>query len=99
VIVNSPSVNKLLQHIEPLLALSTAHLSPTTRQKLAEDQLSVNAYPNDHGGFVYVGHPVYSTPTEPELAEIFKLAAQAQVVWLKFDGDAAIVDDLPVFDE
>ena len=97
--MNSPSVTKILQHIEPLLALSTAHLSPTTRQQLAADQLSVNAYPNEHGGFVYVGHPVYSTPTEPELAEIFKLVAQAQVVWLKFDSDAAIVDGLPVFDE
>lgn len=97
--MNSPSVNKLLRHIEPLLALSTAHLSPTTRQKLAADQLSVNAYPNEYGGFVYVGHPVYSTPTEPDLAEIFKLVTLAQVVWLKFDGDAAVIDGLPVFDD
>jgi hypothetical protein len=97
--LNLPNLKALPDHIEPLLALSTAHLRPTTRQKLAADQLSVNAYPNEHGGFVYVGHPVYSTPTEPELAEIFKLVAQAQVVWLKFDGDAAIVDGLPVFNE
>jgi len=47
----------LLQLSEPLAALSITHLTTDTRQKLAADDLSVNAYPNDYGGFVYVGAP------------------------------------------
>jgi hypothetical protein len=89
----------LLQQSEPLAALSITHLTTDTRQKLAADDLSVNAYPNDYGGFVYVGAPAYNVPTEADLAAIFKLAEQAGIVWLKFDSDAAIVDGLPVFDE
>lgn len=90
---------KLLEQIEPLAALSISHLTPTTRQKLADDDLSVNVYPNDYGGFVYVGAPPYAVPTESDLAMIFEVAKLAGVVWLKFDSDAAIVDGLPVFDD
>lgn len=89
----------LLQLAEPLAALSISHLSAPTRQKLADNDLSVNAYPNDCGGFVYVGAPPYSVPTEADLAVIFEAAKQARLVWLKFDSDSAVVDGLPVFDE
>lgn len=89
----------LLQLAEPLAALSITHLTAATRQKLAADDLSVNAYPNDYGGFVYVGAPRYNVPTEADLAAIFEVAEQAGIVWLKFDSDAAIVDGLPVFDD
>lgn len=89
----------LLQQSEPLAALSILHLSLETRRKLADDTLSVNAYPNAYGGFVYVGAPSYSVPTEPDLAEIFALAARVSIVWLKFDSDAGFVDGLPVYED
>jgi hypothetical protein len=97
--LDKSTVASLLQLAEPLAALSITHLTPPTRQKLADDDLSVNAYPNDYGGFVYVGAPRYSVPAEADLAAIFEVAEKAGIVWLKFDSDAAIVDGLPVFDE
>ena len=91
------TVSKLLEQVEPLAALSISHLTPESRQKLADDELSVNGYPNDYGGFVYVGAPPYTVPTESDMALIFEVAKLAGIVWLKFDSDAAIVDGLPVF--
>lgn len=82
---------------EPLAAISLRHLRPDTLRKLAEGTLSVNAYPHDAGGLVYVGSPAYAVPTEPDLAEVFALAARARIFWLKFDKDAAIVDGLPLY--
>ena len=46
----------LRQQAEMLASLSLKHLSSATRNKLADDDLSVNAYPTDCGGFVYVGY-------------------------------------------
>ncbi len=93
-----PAVAALKAHIEPLAALSLSHLSSSTRLKLADDELSVNAYPTDHGGIVFVGAPLYRIPEEADLAAIFKVAELAGIVWLKFDNEAAVINDLPVFE-
>ena len=93
-----PAVAALKAHIEPLAALSLSHLSSSTRLKLADDELSVNAYPTDCGGIIYVGVPRYRVPTEADLATIFEVAEQAGIAWLKFDSEAAVIDGLPVFD-
>ena len=61
----------LRQQAEMLASLSLKHLSSATRNKLADDDLSVNAYPTDCGGFVYVGAPKYRVPSEPDLAMLF----------------------------
>lgn len=90
---------RLRELAEPLVALSTAHLSPATRHLLQEDQLSVNAYPTLTGGFVYVGAPRYDTPLEADLAQLFELAERAGVVWLKFDVHGAEVEGIERFDE
>lgn len=90
-------VTRLRQQAEPLAALSMAHLTPATRQKLMGNDLSVNAYPTTQGGFIYVGSPRYDTPTEADLAAVFEVAEQAGIVWLKFDADSALIDGLPVF--
>ncbi|EPD41061.1 hypothetical protein HMPREF9701_02130 [Delftia acidovorans CCUG 274B] len=82
---------------EPLAALSLTHLTPATRQKLHEDDLSVNAYPTDSGGFVFVGSPRYRLPAESDLARIFEIAERAGIVWLKFDYEAPTVEGLPIF--
>lgn len=95
--MDESSVHGLRQQAEPLAALSSAHLTPATRQKLIGNDLSVNAYPTAHGGFVYVGSPRYDIPMEADLAAVFELAEQAGIVWLKFDTDSAVIDGLPVF--
>ena len=91
-------VASLLQQAEPLASLSISHLTPASRQKLADGQLSVHSYPNDYGGFVYVGVRGDNVPEEADLRAIFDVAVRAGLIWLKFDADAEVVDDLPVFD-
>lgn len=54
--MDESTVATLLQLAEPLVALSITHLTPATRAKLAADDLSINAYPSDYGGLVYVVH-------------------------------------------
>ena len=97
----------LRQQAEMLASLSLKHLSSATRNKLADDDLSVNAYPTDCGGFVYVGAPKYRVPSELEsmllqveqdLARLVEVAESAGVAWLMFDREAAVIDGLPVFD-
>ena len=97
--MDESTVTSLRQQAEPLAALSVAHLTLATRQKLIGNDLSVNAYPTAEGGFVYVGSPRYDIPTEADLAAVFEVAERAGVVWLKFDVEAAIIDGLPVFDD
>jgi hypothetical protein len=95
--MNASVIASLRDLAEPLAALSLAHLTPSTRQKLQDDDLSVNAYPTDFGGFVFVGAPRYRIPVEDDLASIFEAAEQAGIVWLKFDSEANVLDGLPVF--
>lgn len=90
-------VEQMRELAEPLAALSLSHLTPATRQKLHADDLSVNAYPTDFGGFIYVGAPRYRVPAESDLATIFEAAEQAGIVWLKFDSEAPTVEGLPTF--
>ena len=96
--METPAVESLRAQAESLASLSISHLSPSTRLKLADDDLSVNAYPTDCGGVIYVGAPCYRIPAESDLAAIFKVAEQAGIAWLKFDSEAAVIDGLPVFD-
>lgn len=96
--METPAVAALNAHTEPLAALSLSHLSSSTRQKLTDDELSVNAYPTDCGGIVFVGAPRYRIPEEADLAAIFEVAELAGIVWLKFDSEAAVIDSLPIFE-
>lgn len=91
-------IERLREQAEPLAALSLSHLAPSTRQRLHDNDLSVNAYCTDFGGFVFVGAPRHRLPAEVELASIFEAAEQAGVVWLKFDSEAPVIDGLPVFE-
>lgn len=92
-------VAQLLKLTEPMAALSTAHLTFDTRRKLADNELSVHACPNEYGGFVHVGEPPEIVPTEADLAKIFDVARRARLVWLKFDCDAGVVEGLPTHDD
>ena len=92
------SVTHLRTLAEPFAAISLSHLSSNTRLKLANDDLSVNAYPTDYGGILYVGAPRHRIPTESDLAAIFEIAELDGIVWLKFDSEAAVIDGLPTFE-
>ncbi|PKO28722.1 MAG: hypothetical protein CVU32_00515 [Betaproteobacteria bacterium HGW-Betaproteobacteria-5] len=96
--MKTASVTCLRTLAEPLAALSLSHLNSDTRQRLADDDLSVNAYPTACGGILYVGRPRQRIPTEADLAAIFEIAEQAGIVWLKFDNEAAVIDGLPIFE-
>ena len=91
------AIASLRELAEPLAAISLNHLSAQTRQKLRDDDLSVNAYPNGVGGLVFVGKPRHRIPTEADLAALFEAAEQAGIVWLLFDDEGEVVDGLPVF--
>lgn len=95
--METDQIERLRELAEPLVALSLSHLTLTTRQRLQADDLSVNAYPTDFGGFVFVGAPRHRHPAESDLASIFEAAEQAGVVWLKFDSEAPVISGLPVF--
>jgi len=97
--MESRTIEGLRQQAESLAALSIRHLTSATRVKLADDALSVNAYPTECGGFVFVGTPRYRIPAETDLATIFEAAEQAGITWLMFDDEAALIDGLPVFDD
>jgi hypothetical protein len=94
--MNNPIWN-LLRQMEPLSALSISHLTSTTRFKLAQGKLSVPSYPNDYGGFVYVGVRGDAIADEADLQSIIDVARSASLIWLKFDADAEVVDGLPIF--
>ena len=95
--MHTQCIEQLRELAEPLAALSLTHLTPDTRQKLRDDELSVNAYPTDFGGFVFVGSPRYRSPAESDLATIFEAAERAGIIWLKFDSEAPAVEGLPTF--
>lgn len=63
------------------------------------DDLSVNAIPPRTAGSSNVGQPMYRRPAETDLAELFEVAEAADVLWLLFDQDAAVIDGLPTFAE
>jgi len=96
--MENTSVTHLRTLAESLAAISLSHLSSNTRLKLANDDLSVNAYPTDCGGILYVGAPRHRIPTESDLAAIFEIAELAGIVWVKCDSDAAVRDGLPTFE-
>lgn len=90
-------VPRLRELGETLVSLSLRHLHPATRDRLRRNALSVNAYPTDFGGFVFVGSPRQRIPVEADLEVVTGFAEQAGVSWLLFDAEAPLVDGLPVF--
>ena len=77
--METDGIEGLREQAESLVALSLSHLTPATQERLQADDLSVNAYPTDFGGFVYVGAPRHRHPAEADLASIFEAAEQAGV--------------------
>lgn len=88
-------------HLEPLLALSTVHLSRVTCDALATypSRWPLVFYPNDYGAFVHVGEPAQLQVDElpSDLAYVMRFAAGKGIVWVKFDADAQELEGLPTY--
>jgi hypothetical protein len=96
--MNTACIDRLRELAESITVLSSTHLRAVTRAKLHENDLSLNAYPTEFGGLVYVGSPPHRVPVETDLALIVELSAQAGIEWLFFDSEGPVIDGLPVFD-
>lgn len=90
-------VASLRQLREHLAVISTAHLSDDTFTRLKTNQLSVQAYVHAYGAFLYLGRTLEIAPEEADLREIVEASIHAEVAWLGFDVEGAVVDGLPLF--
>lgn len=81
--------------IEPLLAISTAHVDQVTLENITE---YVVAYPNEYGAFIYVPPPPYREDCPADLAEILAFARKHNITWIKLDGGASEIDQLPTYE-
>ncbi|EER62111.1 conserved hypothetical protein [Acidovorax delafieldii 2AN] len=91
-------IDRLRELAESITVLSLSHLQPATRAGLQENDLSVNAYPTEFGGLVYVGSPPHRTPIETDLSLIWDISTRAGIEWLFFDAEGPVIDGLPIFD-
>lgn len=87
--------------IEPLICLSTLHLTKETCDVISTpDQTPTHwpiVYPNEYGAFVYVnGDQFYGGP--PDLAAVLQFARANDIVWIKFDPDGSVIDELKTYD-
>lgn len=76
--------------IEPLVTLSTELLTPEGRTWLSKGGFGATAYPNEYGGFMFVGYPHrpdFDSVVPPEVARIAEEAWRAGLTWIKFDPD------------
>lgn len=86
--------------IEPMICLSTLHLTKDTCEGFNSFYDFVGGYPihypNEYGSFVCVAS-VNRGP--PDLAEVLDWAKFNGIAWVKFDPDGSVIDTLPTYDE
>lgn len=86
---------------EALAAVSTVHLSDEGRQWLESGMQGAVGYPNEYGGFMYVGEAsqvLESGALPAEVGEVVAWAREHGLVWVKFDADGCEVEGLRRFD-
>lgn len=86
------------KNLEPLAAISTAHLRPDTLASLGHFCIS---YENDYGAFIYTvdvdGERARRADLPEDLRRLLEAAHEAGLVWVKLDGDAQGVEGLPQY--
>lgn len=95
--MTNDTIQRLRELVEPMASVSLSHLHPATRGLLLRNALSVNVYPTEVGGLLYVGTPRQRIPAEQDLDVVTRFAEKARIAWLLFDAEAPIVEGLPVF--
>ena len=83
--------------IEPMLALSTAHLSLETCTIFLPDYDGPAWMKGDYGWFVYVVDDA-GDELPADLTACMALARERGSFWVMFDRDAAAIEELPVHD-
>lgn len=74
--------------IEPLLAVSTVHLTRSTVEWISSGGLQSANYPNEYGAFIWVPDDGADDELPEDLAALFAVARGFGIVWLKLDQDA-----------
>lgn len=87
-------MGRMTDAAEPLVALSITHLTPLTASLIQSGDIDVSCYPNEYGSFLYVGE---NTSAQADLDAVLKRARELGYVWIKFDADAAEVDELEIY--
>jgi hypothetical protein len=89
------------------LDLSTAHLTPATRELLDDEPdfvTTVMKHPGGYGWLVYVQQDDVDPEEDaenipPDLLACLKLAREHDCVWMLFDCDADTIPGLPTYDD
>ena len=87
-------MGRMIDAAEPMVAISTAHLTPLTASLIQSGDIDVSCYPNEYGAFLYVGENV---SRQADLNAVLERARSLGFVWIKFDSDAAEVNDLEIY--
>jgi hypothetical protein len=93
-----PPAPPLGPSIEPMMVLSTVHVSPATLEGLqseAGEGAPHRVIPHAYGVILYVGE---EAPCAADLAPALALARRLGCVWLNLDCDGSEVAELPVHD-
>jgi len=87
--------------IEPLLAVSNAHVTPAALAWMEGGGSGSIFYPNEYGGFLYVGGPeprAFGDAVPKEIQAIAAWAREQGMVWVKFDPDGTDLAGMAVFE-
>lgn len=92
--------------LEPMAAISIAHLSEATLERLlagSEGYEGLTHYPNEYGAFLVVDS-LAGSHAQPwpdswprDLVQLIETASAEGVQWLKLDADAPQIEGLPVY--
>lgn len=84
------------RHIDRMLNISTGHLSEKTCNAWMKDQDVVCAIEHDYGWIVWVNEKAEGLPND--LQFVLRFARNQACDYVKFDCDAAVLEELPVYD-
>lgn len=93
-----PAVSPVAGSIEPMMVISTAHITPATLAALRSESgegAPHRVIPHAYGVILYVGE---AAPCAEDLAAPLALARRNGCVWLNLDCDAAELEGLAVHD-
>ncbi len=104
-VITLPQKSRFEAALEPMAAISTAHLSEATLERVlagGEGYEGLVHYPNEFGAFLMIERSVQDgTPGAEswpqDLVSLVQAARDAGLQWLKLDADAVQVEGLAVY--
>lgn len=89
------------QQVEPLIAVSTEHVSIGAVRWMEKGGGGAVFYANEYGGFLHVAQDEdveFGKEVPMEVVAIAKWARRQGIVWVKFDRDGNKFEDLATYD-